>query len=145
MQITYQRTAPAAQQPTMGSEGAACFDFYALLTESVFIEPQSKTIIKTGIAVEVPKGFVMLLFSRSGQGFNNNVRLANCVGVIDSDYRGEIMAALANDNTTRVIEVKPGERIVQGMLLAAPNYKFIEAESLSDTKRGKKGFGSTDK
>lgn len=88
---------PAAVVPTYGTEGAACFDLYAVQPEAEIRVVDTATV-RTGLAFEVPQGFVMLVFSRSGHGFKNDVRLANCVGVIDSDYRGELMVKLTNDS-----------------------------------------------
>lgn len=143
--------------PTYATDGAACFDLYALggvgrLTHAIY--PGEKAIIPTGIAFEVPPGWVLKIYSRSGHGFNNDIRLANCVGVIDSDYRGEVMVKLTSDQhlgpfgladaaQATCMAVRAGDRIAQAMLEPAPRVTFIEVDNLSATARGIGGFGST--
>ena len=86
----------------------------------------------------------MLVFSRSGHGFKNSITLVNCVGVIDSDYRGELMVKLRNDSALR-FSFEPGDRIAQAMIVQLPSVQFVAVEELSDTQRGAGGFGSTGK
>lgn len=105
-------------------------------------------MIDTGLAFEIPEGHVMLIFSRSGHGFKNNIRLGNCVGVIDADYRGPVKVKLAADDmgdwyTGLCIEY--GDRIAQGMVIPFPSVEFVVSDELSATERGKGGFGSTGK
>jgi dUTP pyrophosphatase len=89
MKLRIQKLHPAAQEPTYGTDGAACFDLRAVdVKPHTMVRESAPGVFRTGLAFEVPEGFVMLIFSRSGHGFKNGVRLANCVGVIDSDYRG---------------------------------------------------------
>lgn len=133
---------PAAVVPTYGTEGSACFDLYAVQPEAEIRVVDTATV-RTGLAFEVPQGFVMLVFSRSGHGFKNDVRLANCVGVIDSDYRGELMVKLTNDNPSDCLAVHPGDRIAQAMLLPVSQTYFEVVDELSSTDRGAGGFGST--
>lgn len=133
---------PAAVVPTYGTEGAACFDLYAVQPEAEIRVVDTATV-RTGLAFEVPQGFVMLVFSRSGHGFKNDVRLANCVGVIDSDYRGELMVKLTNDNPSDCLAVHPGDRIAQAMLMPVSQTYFEVVDELSSTDRGAGGFGST--
>ena len=133
---------PAAVVPTYGTEGSACFDLYAVQPEAEIRVVDSATV-RTGLAFEVPQGFVMLVFSRSGHGFKNDVRLANCVGVIDSDYRGELMVKLTNDNPSDCLAVHPGDRIAQAMLMPVSQTYFEVVDELSSTDRGAGGFGST--
>ena len=91
------KTHPDAIIPTYGTEGAACFDLYAVACEKeTFVH--SSVIFRTGLSFEIPEGYAMLVFSRSGHGFKNDIRLANGVGIIDADYRGEVMVKLTNDN-----------------------------------------------
>lgn len=132
----------AAQMPTYGTEGAACFDIYA--TDTVAIASGRAATISTGIAMEVPAGHAMMLYSRSGHGYKNGVRLANCVGVIDSDYRGEVCVRLQNDGKDTYI-VQQGERIAQAMIVPVPRFELVKADALSETDRGEGGFGSTGK
>lgn len=133
--------------PKFATPGAACFDIYAIEYGEVGISKQTH-VFRTGLIPEVPEGWVLLLFSRSGYGFKNDVRLSNCVGVIDSDYRGEILVKLRADSCG-YFTVTEGSAIAQGLLVEAqlwsvqlildPNIK------LSDTNRGANGFGSTDR
>lgn len=133
-----------ARVPTYASHGAACFDFFACDQDCVvtILEPGQQRTIGTGLCFEIPHGFVMLIYSRSGHGFKNGVRLANCVGVIDSDYRGEVQVALRNDGS-EVFHVSRGDRIAQGMIVPAPQTTFTVVQTLTDTARGTGGFGST--
>lgn len=144
MIIKIRQINPNAQIPTYGSEGAACFDFYACIDKPVTINPKGNVNIPTGLQFEIPEGFVMLMYSRSGHGFKNGIRFVNGTGVIDSDYRGEVRVGLFNDGITPYI-VKPNERIAQAMIVPIPRIDFIKCETLSKTKRGQGGFGSTGK
>lgn len=125
--------------PKYQTPGSACFDLHALTEQSRVVSFSS--IFRTGFAVEVPPGYVMKVFSRSGHGFNNDVRLANCVGVIDSDYRGELMVKLTADGLAFVVE--PGDRIAQAMLVPVEQWALTEVDELCETVRGAGGFGST--
>lgn len=139
MKITLQH--PAAKAPTYGTEGAACFDLYSV--EPAYLTRGDKAIVETGVAYEVPEGHVMLVFSRSGMGFNHGVRLSNCVGVIDSDYRDTVKVALHCDGSHYAVAT--GDRVAQAMVIPVKQQKFEVVDSLSSTKRGKGGFGSTGK
>ena len=133
-----------AMIPTFATEGAACFDLYAMVEDSkkVSIYKHSPAIIRTGLAFEIPKGHAMMIYSRSGHGFKNDVRLSNCVGVIDSDYRGEVKVKLACDN--KEFHVCSGDRIAQAMIIPVPAIEgFLVSKELSETERGDGGFGST--
>lgn len=134
---------PEAKLPTYATPGSACFDFYSLTTG--VLHEDSSRVFHTGLEVEVPEGHVLLLFSRSGHGFKHGIRLSNCVGVIDSDFRGEIVAKLHHDPSypSTKVGVKAGDRIVQGLVVPIPKVEFEEVEELSETQRGAKGFGST--
>jgi len=131
-----------AELPQYESTGAACADIKA--SSADYILPQGTAVISTGLKVEIPRGYVMLIYSRSGHGFKSDVRLANCVGVIDSDYRGEIKVKLTNDGNS-IFNVAAGDRIAQFMLVSVPRFEFESAENLSLTDRGEGGFGSTGK
>lgn len=131
----------AAVIPTYGTPGAACFDLYA--TDTVAIAPGRAATVQMGIKVEVPEGHVLKLFSRSGHGFKHGVRLCNTTGIIDSDFRGELVARLHNDGK-EVFLVSIGDRVVQGMVVPVERCEFVTGE-LSVTERGEAGFGSTDK
>ena len=127
--------------PTYATDGSGCFDIYGYKT--VDAGDQTETY-STGLKFEVPEGYVMLVFSRSGHGFNKDIRLANCVGVIDSDYRGELKVKLTCDNAEmNYVDVRQGERIAQAMIIPIPKVEFNEVKELSNTERGEGGFGST--
>ena len=145
MSIKVKKIHPKALLPKYATEGAACFDIFALVNTvegSVLVSSSIPAIIDTGLSFEIPEGYVMLVFSRSGHGFKNDVRLANCVGVIDSDYRGELKVKLTADSYS-VLEVNYGDRIAQGMLVPVGRVIFEEVSELSSTERGHGGFGST--
>ena len=128
--------------PTYGSEFAAGADLYACLEGDVTIEPAQTVLIHTGLAMEIPEGLVGLIYARSGLASKKGLAPANKVGVIDSDYRGEIMVALHNHGN-KPQTVSHGERIAQ--IVFAPFYAadFNLVDELSDTVRGAGGFGST--
>lgn len=139
MLINVKKLHPDAVLPTYGTTGAACFDLYATVGT---VSPYQTAIYPTGLAFEIPANHVMLVFSRSGHGFKDDIRLSNCVGVIDSDYRGEVKVKLAADG------IKPprfnqGDRIAQAMILPIQQVGFALVDELSDTQRGGNGFGST--
>lgn len=128
--------------PTYGSVAAAGADLYALADGDVVIAPGETKFIRTGLAMEIPEGYAGLIYARSGLACKRGLAPANKVGVIDSDYRGEVMVALHNHSSIAQT-VAAGERIAQ--LVVAPFLKaeFLEAEELTDTVRGEGGFGST--
>ena len=136
------RLSELAQLPRRGSDGAAAYDLSAAVETSVVIEPSSSAIVPIGIAIEVPRGFVALIFSRSGQGFRHQVSLSNSVGVIDSDYRGEIKICLINHGPSPFV-VQPGDRVAQMLLTKALELELVDSEQLSQTGRAEGGFGST--
>ena len=146
MSIKIKRLNEKAVIPTKGSVGSAGWDLYACLDEKIEI-PSGKTIkIGTGLAIAVPQGFFGAIFARSGLATKKGLRPANCVGVADSDYRGEYIVALHNDSdVTQVVE--PGERIAQLIFLPycepIDGVAFEEVDFLDDTERGDGGFGST--
>lgn len=129
-----------AKLPEYATPGAACFDIPSI--RDAVVAPGGATQIGTGLAFEVPEGHVMLVFSRSGHGFKMGVRLSNCVGVIDSDYRGELAVKLKNDGCV-ALPVYQGDRIAQGMVLPVEQAQFVLKDELSCTERGEGGFGST--
>ena len=133
-----------AKLPTYGSAEAAGADLYACLEESVTIQPGQSVFIPTGIALEVPKGCAGLIFARSSMGAKRGLAPANKVGVIDSDYRGEIRVVLLNHGSV-VQTVENGERIAQFLITPVLQPAYEQAEALSDTERNTGGFGSTGK
>ncbi len=144
MVIQLKKLKENALLPTRGSEHAAGYDLYACLEEDVLIAPGQTVKIGTGLAVAVPEGFFGAVFARSGLASKEGLRPANCVGVCDSDYRGEYIIALHNDsNMTRT--VRHGDRIAQLVILPFLPAEFEECDSLPETARGAGGFGSTGK
>ena len=131
-----------AQMPTYGSEYAAGADMYAAIDEAVTIQPGETKFIPTGLAFEIPEGYAGFIYARSGLACKKGLAPANKVGVVDADYRGEVMVALHNHGLVSQT-VEAGERIAQ-MIIApfvAVNYVFVD--ELDDTVRGEGGFGST--
>ena len=142
MKVPFIKLHPDAVMPTYGSRHAAGADLYALAEAEILI-PAGKTVfVSTGIAMEIPEGFVGLVFARSSMGAKRNLAPANKVGVIDSDYRGEIRVVLHNHGDIDQV-VMPGERIAQLVIVPYLTAEFEECTSLSDTERGEGGFGST--
>lgn len=132
-----------AKIPTRGSSQAAGYDLYALLdTESISIMPHETVKIGTGIALELPELTFLGIFSRSGIATKEGLRPANCVGVVDSDYRGEIIVSIHNDSN-EIRKITNYERIAQAVVLPYISVDFEIADSLNTTKRGDNGFGST--
>jgi dUTP pyrophosphatase len=136
--------------PQYSTDGSGCFDIKCY-SEDWFRDEFNNSpdvfdsySFRTGLQFEIPEGYVMLVFSRSGHGFKYDVRLANCVGVIDSDYRGELKVKLTNDSN-RMMLVQHGDKIAQAMIIPIPKVAFEVAEELSSTGRGEGGFGSTGK
>ena len=132
-----------ARVPTYATDGSAAFDIYA--DEADWVSYGRYTNFSTGISIEVPAGHVLKVYSRSGHGFKNGVRLVNCVGIIDSDYRGEIMVGLACDSNHDALYVNHGDRIAQGIIMPVEKTNFIVADELSETVRGTNGLGSSGK
>ncbi len=130
--------------PTYGSVEAAGADLYACLEEAVTIRPGKTVFIPTGLAMEVPRGCAGLIYARSSMGTKRGLAPANKVGVIDSDYRGEVMVALHNHGSEEQT-VNHGERIAQLLITPVLSPAFELAENLDDTARGEGGFGSTGK
>ena len=142
--IQVKKLRPTAILPTYGSEKAAGADLYACLDETVEIQPGKTVFIPTGLAMQIPDGYAGLIYARSGLASKAGLAPANKVGVVDADYRGEVMVALHN-HSTEVRYVECGDRIAQ--LVIAPVYQadFCEVDELSETARGDGGFGSTGK
>ena len=130
--------------PTYGTEFSAGADLYACLEAPVSIAPGQTVKIPTGLALELPTGTAGLVFARSSLGTKRGLAPANKVGVIDSDYRGEMMVVLHNHGAV-VQELNPGERIAQLIITPVFTPGFVQTEELSDTSRGTGGFGSTGK
>ena len=133
-----------AKLPTRGSEHAAGYDLYAATDYNIEIQPHTTVKIGTGLSFELPQGTFAAIFPRSGIATKRGLRPANCVGVCDSDYRGEYIVALHND-TNEVQIIEPQERIAQMILLPFVEMSFNEVNELSDTVRGAGGFGDSGK
>ena len=142
MLVRFKKINPNASIPTYGSSYAAGCDLSACIDQAIFIPPHTTIKVPTGLAIELPENTVGLIYARSGMATKRHLAPANKVGVIDADYRGEIIVALHNHSEeAQTIEV--GERIAQ--LVVAPFYhvEFEEVDELSETVRGEGGFGST--
>lgn len=144
MPLYVKKLTESATIPTRGSAEAAGYDLYADLKacDSIHIKPHETVFIGTGLAFALPKGTFLGIYPRSGLACKRGLRPANCVGVVDSDYRGEVKVALHND-TNEIQHVENGERIAQGVLQTYLCMDFIETEELPETDRGMGGFGST--
>ena len=142
MTVKIVKLQPNAKIPTYGSTDAAGADLYACIEKAVSILPGQTVLIPTGLSMEIEQGFAGFIYARSGLATKRGLAPANKVGVIDCDYRGQVMVSLHN-HTSAPQFVEPGERVAQ--IVFAPVYQanFLEAESLSDTERGTGGFGST--
>ena len=128
--------------PTYGSEFSAGADLYAVCDDEVVIQPNETKFIRTGLAMEIPQGFAGLIYARSGLACKRGLAPANKVGVVDADYRGEVMVALHNHSLIEQT-VEPMERIAQLVVAPFLRAEYFESEQLSDTVRGEGGFGST--
>ena len=130
--------------PTRGSEEAAGYDLYACIDAPLTIEPHETVMVPTGIAVELPRGTYAGIYARSGLASKKGLRPANCVGICDSDYRGEYMVALHNDKS-EAKTIEPNERIAQMIVQKYEKINFNLVNKLKNTERGSGGFGSTGK
>ena len=142
MIVRIKKTDERAILPTYGTEYSAGADLYALLDGEIEIKPHETYFVRTGISLEIPEGYCGLVFARSSMGAKRGLAPANKVGVIDADYRGEIMVTLHN-HSEKVATVAPGERIAQLAIVPFLKAEFEECDELSDTVRGEGGFGST--
>lgn len=142
MDINVKKTCKDAKLPTRGSEYAAGYDLYACILPSICVPSGSTVRIGTGIALEIPDGYFGGIYARSGLATKKGLRPANCVGIIDSDYRGEVVVSLHNDSNEEQI-ITPNERIAQLIIQPYENVEFNEVSELNETVRGNGGFGST--
>ena len=140
--LRYKKLSPSAIVPTYGSAAAAGADLYALPEGDIVIAAGETKLIHTGIALEIPEGYMGLIFARSGLATKRGLAPANKVGVIDADYRGEIMVALYNQSGEEQT-VAAGERVAQLVITPFLAVNFEECDELTDTERGVGGFGST--
>ena len=145
MHIKIKKVNPNAKIPTRGSDQAAGYDLYACLdTENVTIPAHQTVKVPTGLSMAIPEGYFGAIFARSGLAAKQGLRPANCVGVIDSDYRGEFMVMLHND-TDEPKTVENHDRVAQLVVMPFMSVEFQETDSLDETQRGSGGFGSTGK
>ena len=142
MRINIKKLNENAKMPTYGSEYSAGADLYALTDCDTVILPNETRLIGTGLSIEVPEGYGAFIYARSGLASKRGLAPANKVGVVDADYRGEVMVALHN-HSTEAQTVSAGERIAQMVIAPFLKAEFCEVDTLSDTVRGAGGFGST--
>ena len=143
--VRFLRLDPRAVAPAYATPGAAAADLCAVLDAPLTLEAGQRAMIPTGLAIELPgPDCVALLYARSGLAIKHGLTLPNCVGVIDSDYRGEVKVGLINQSA-EPYTIQPGERIAQLCIAPVWQAAFVESAQLSDTARGAGGFGSTGK
>lgn len=143
--VKYKLLDPRAKAPAYATAGAAAADLCALLDEPLTLAPMQRALIPTGLAIELPgPECVALVYARSGLSIKHGLTMANGVGVIDSDYRGELRVPMVNLGS-EPYTVQPGERIAQLCIAPVWQAAFVQANDLSDTDRGAGGFGSTGK
>ena len=142
--IKIKRLTDTAVIPEKGSKYSAGFDLSADIIHPIRIPPKETVKIPTGLSIELPEGYFGAIYARSGLASKQGLRPANCVGVADSDYRGEYIVALHNDSD-EIREVEPGQRIAQLVIQPYLVCEFLESEGLTETERGDGGFGSTGK
>ena len=142
MNVKIKKLDERAVIPTYGTEYSAGADLYAVCDGEVTINPQETVLIHTGLSIEIPEGYAGLIYARSGLATKKGLAPANKVGVVDADYRGEVMVALHNHGNT-VQMVVSGERIAQIVVTPFLKVDFTLSDELTDTERGSGGFGST--
>ncbi len=142
MKVKIKKLDERATIPTYGTEYSAGADLYAVADADVVIEPHETILVHTGLSLEIPEGYAGLIYARSGLASKNGLAPANKVGVVDSDYRGEVMVALHNHGETEQ-SISCGERIAQLVIAPFLKAEFDLKDELSDTARGQGGFGST--
>ena len=142
--VRFKKLNENAKEPTRGSAAAAGYDLYAAVDEDLMIPPHSTVKVGTGLAIELPDNTFGAIFARSGLATKQGLRPANCVGVVDSDYRGQVIVAIHND-TDSYQGIAAHDRIAQLVLMPYISMTFEEVDELTDTTRGEGGFGSTGK
>ena len=145
MELKIKKCSATAILPTRGSVGSAGADLYADISEPITLQPGGRALVPTGIAIALPDaGYVAYVFARSGLAIRNGITLSNCVGVIDSDYRGEIKVGLVNQSAESYT-LNPGDRFAQLVISPVVIPTLVECADLDETDRGAGGFGSTGK
>lgn len=142
MNIKFKKLSPTAKTPTRGSDEAAGYDLYADNNEWIMVRPNNSVKLPLNIILEIPKGYYGAIYARSGLATRQGLRPSNCVGIIDSDFRGNVTVVLTND-TDEFQKIQPHERIAQIIFQKYEEVEFEETEELSKTDRGAGGFGST--
>lgn len=144
MKLIYELLHQHARPPEFKTPGAACFDIAA--TGSEYLHDRAR-LYYTGISFDIPEGYYIELNSRSGHGFNDDLRLANCTGIIDSDYTGEVKVKLTHDGQWGSAPEwpYPGDRVAQGRLVRCVKTELVDGKLTKQTERGSGGFGSTGK
>ena len=142
MQINYMLLTNNSIAPTRGSKCAAGWDLYSNNTDDIIINPKETVLISTGVSLAIPDGFFGGIYARSGLATKQGLRPANCTGVIDSDYRGEIKVPLYNDSQDIQL-IHPNERIAQIIIQPYEEADYVLTDCLENTERGASGFGST--
>ena len=149
MKLRIRKTHPAARVPAYATDGAACFDLHAVTVNGAehlgdIVYPGHPVVVDTGLAFEIPEGYMLRIASRSGLAFKHGIDAFP--GVIDSDYRGSVKVLLKCwhlDEDEPPVRIEPGDRIAQAYVCAVPRVEFEEVPALSETQRGACGFGST--
>ncbi len=142
MQVKVQYLNDAVKKPEYATSGSAGMDLSAAMEEPVTVPAGGRALVPTGIAMQIPVGYGGFVFPRSGLSYKKGISMCNCVGVIDSDYTGEIQVAVHNISREEYT-IYPGDRIAQMVFLPVPQAELIECDSLEETDRGGGGFGST--
>lgn len=143
--LNFCKISEKALVPKRATEGSAGMDLCACIEEDIVLEPGKRVLVPSGIAVSLPeKDYAVFIFARSGLAVKHGISLSNGVGVIDSDYRGEIRVGLCNFGEESYT-IKPGERIAQMVVMKVENFNLCQVDKLDSTERGEGGFGSTGK
>lgn len=146
MNLNIKKLSPLAKMPTYATDGSGWFDLYSTNQVALLVQEGWPVEVGTGLAFEIPPGHGMFILSRSGHGFKFDTRLSNCVGCIDSDYRGEVKVKLICDverEDAMPMSIMPGDRVAQACILPIPRVSFSFVDELGETARGTGGFGST--
>lgn len=143
LKVKFNRLVPHAKMPTKATRGSGAYDIYS--TDELLLAPEGRYAFGTGLAMEIPEGFVALVCPRSGLAVKNGVTILNAPGVIDADYRGEVKAIVINHDLREPLFVSKGDKVGQLLFVKAEEVQFEEVEELTSTQRGTGGFGSTGK
>lgn len=142
MQVKFIKVLDTAKIPTQGTPGSAGYDLYNAEAAEYYLAPGETKMFHTGLEMAIPDGYFGGIYARSGLSIKHGLRPANCTGIVDSSFRGEVLVALHNDSTSGYL-VGPGERIAQLIVQPYMDIEFAEVDDLDETERGEGGFGST--